>query len=268
MDPALRHRVNAGRMAVQAQTAFFRRQLGAVVSEWKPDDTRVTFADFAISEKVLAALRSSFPEDDVCSGESNPQDEIMALNARYAWVLDPIDGTTNSAGGMPMCGISLALLKGGRPVYGFIYDYARDRIVEGGAGFPLLDGGTKVVPSAPPCTPRTGVLGMHFPLPAEQTLALHDLLSTYRVRSLGSAALNLAYTALGFLDGCVDFKVKVWDLAAGHALMEAAGRQMVYLEASPFPLQQFHAHAPNLPFCAGTPAALELFCTRLQSPTG
>ena len=63
-DLQLRHRINAGRVAVKAQTAFFGRQFGQVASEWKADDTRVTFADFAISENVFAALRRDFAEDD------------------------------------------------------------------------------------------------------------------------------------------------------------------------------------------------------------
>ena len=51
------HRINAGRAAVKAQVGFFSRQFGEVSSEWKADDTRVTFADFAISEQLAVALR-------------------------------------------------------------------------------------------------------------------------------------------------------------------------------------------------------------------
>ena len=57
LDTKLRHRINAGRVAVRNQIAFFGRQFGEVTSEWKEDDTRVTFADFAISEKLFAELR-------------------------------------------------------------------------------------------------------------------------------------------------------------------------------------------------------------------
>ena len=57
IDHKVRHRINAGRVAIQNQIAFFTRQFGEVISEWKEDDTRVTFADFAISEKVFAELR-------------------------------------------------------------------------------------------------------------------------------------------------------------------------------------------------------------------
>ena len=99
----MRHRINAAREAVRDQIAFFGRQFGQVVSEWKEDDTRVTFADFAISEKLFAELRRDFPQDDYCSEEASPLDEVSELSARYAWVIDPIDGTNNYALGFPVC---------------------------------------------------------------------------------------------------------------------------------------------------------------------
>ena len=52
----VRHRINAGRVAIRSQISFFSRQFGQVSSEWKPDETRVTFADFAISEKLTSEL--------------------------------------------------------------------------------------------------------------------------------------------------------------------------------------------------------------------
>ena len=75
LEDQMRHRINAGRVAVRDQVPFFGRQFGDVSSEWKEDDTRVTFADFAISEKIFAELRQNFPQDDYCSEEASPLDE-------------------------------------------------------------------------------------------------------------------------------------------------------------------------------------------------
>ena len=61
LDAQVRHRINAGRVAVRDQVAFFGRQFGDVSSEWKEDNTRVTFADFAISEKIFAAMITETP---------------------------------------------------------------------------------------------------------------------------------------------------------------------------------------------------------------
>lgn len=252
MDKPHVHRINAGRVAVLEQVEFFRRQFGEVVSEWKHDDTRVTFADFAISEKIFAELRKSFPRDDYCSEESNPADEVMTLSAKYAWVLDPIDGTNNYALGLPSCAISLALLRDGVPAYGYIYDLSRDRLIEGGPGTPLRDGREKARASTRPMDPAASIVGVGFPLSPAQYEGLRPLLTSYRVRCVGSTALNLAYAATGMLDGAIDFRCKVWDMAGAHALLAAAGGTFLPLAGDPFPLRRFHpASAPRVPFAAG-----------------
>jgi len=255
-DLQLRHRINAGRVAVKAQTAFFGRQFGQVASEWKADDTRVTFADFAISENVFAALRRDFAEDDYCSEEANPLDEVLTLGAGFAWVIDPIDGTNNYALGFPVCAISLALLHDGMPVYGFIYDYSTDALLEGGAGFGLQRNQKTMNRDRMAADAQT-MLGLHFPIDLELLDKLKPLLAKYRVRCLGSGALSAAYVATGYLTGVVDFRVKVWDIAAAYALCAGAGVAFRFLEASPFPLRAFHPQMDFCPYLAGTDAVCE-----------
>jgi len=262
-DLQLRHRINAGRVAVKAQTAFFGRQFGQVASEWKADDTRVTFADFAISENVFAALRRDFAEDDYCSEEANPLDEVLTLGAGFAWVIDPIDGTNNYALGFPVCAISLALLHDGMPVYGFIYDYSTDALLEGGAGFGLQRNQKTVNRDRMAADAQT-MLGLHFPIDLELLDKLKPLLAKYRVRCLGSGALSAAYVATGYLTGVVDFRVKVWDIAAAYALCAGAGVAFRFLEASPFPLRAFHPQMDFCPYLAGTDAV----CEELQCQLG
>ncbi len=262
-DLQLRHRINAGRVAVKAQTAFFGRQFGQVASEWKADDTRVTFADFAISENVFAALRRDFPEDDYCSEEANPLDEVLTLGAGFAWVIDPIDGTNNYALGFPVCAISLALLHDGMPVYGFIYDYSTDALLEGGAGFGLQRNQKTMNRDRMAADAQT-MLGLHFPIDLELLDKLKPLLAKYRVRCLGSGALSAAYVATGYLTGVVDFRVKVWDIAAAYALCAGAGVAFRFLEASPFPLRAFHPQMDFCPYLAGTDAV----CEELQCQLG
>lgn len=262
-DLQLRHRINAGRVAVKAQTAFFGRQFGQVASEWKADDTRVTFADFAISENVFAALRRDFPEDDYCSEEANPLDEVLTLGAGFAWVIDPIDGTNNYALGFPVCAISLALLHDGMPVYGFIYDYSTDALLEGGAGFGLQRNQKTMNRDRMAADAQT-MLGLHFPIDLELLDKLKPLLAKYRVRCLGSGALSAAYVATGYLTGVVDFRVKVWDIAAAYALCAGAGVAFRFLEASPFPLRAFHPQTDFCPYLAGTDAV----CEELQCQLG
>lgn len=247
---ALQHRINAGRVALNEQVAFFHRQFGQVPSEWKEDDTRVTFADFAISERIFASLRASFPDDAFCSEESNPTDEAVSLKNGYGWILDPIDGTNNYALGIPFCAISLALLKRGTPVYGMVYDMSRRTLIEGGPEFGLLDGSQKAGVST--CAlHRQSILGLNFPLTPAVYAALQPALCQYRVRSSGSSALNAAYAAIGKLDGSLDFRVKVWDIAAAYALILAGGGEFHFLEQPLFPIATFHPRMVSSPYLAG-----------------
>lgn len=256
MDKAFRHRVNAARVAIRNQISFFNQQRGRVSSEWKPDETRVTFADFAISEKICEELRRSFPEDQLFSEESGLLDEVVPLESRYSWILDPIDGTNNYALGMSSCAISLALLKQGRPVYGLIYDGSSGELLEGGPGRPILINGKKFVPPGRPFDKRASIVALHFPLPEGRARQLEPLVENYRVRSLGSASLHLAYVALGRIDGAIDERVRIWDVAAACALVEAAGRKVVFLGGDPFPLERFETEGSFIRYAAGSKSFL------------
>lgn len=264
---ALKHRINAGKAAVEDQIDFFHKQFGQVKSEWKEDDTRVTFADFAISEKIFATLRMHFPNDDYCSEESNPLDEVLQLEAEYAWVLDPIDGTNNFAMGMPLAAISLALLKDGVPVYGILYDSNRHVILHGGPGMGVYEDRNRLRPKfreageTESSIMKDFTIGLHFPILAERINQFEPLLTQYRIRSLGSGALNLAYAAIGYYDGSIDFKVKVWDIAAAYAIAQETGREFHFIEAPAFPLKTFHPRMGRCPYYSGSP----YFCRKVES---
>jgi len=263
VDTAFRHRVNAGRVAIRNQIALFEKLRGQVDSEWKPDDTRVTFADFAISEKVFEDLKTDFPDDQVLSEESGLMDEEVPILSRYAWILDPIDGTNNYALGLSSCAISLALLKQGEPVYGFIYDGSTGQLLEGGPRQPLRINEKRQAVSKRSFSSRSSIVAVHFPLPEGRVRDLQPFLEQFRVRSLGSAALHLAYVATGQLDGALDERVRLWDIAAAVALLKSTGLEIRFLDASPFPVRSVVLKGPFIRYYAGTPDFLSYMQNRL-----
>ncbi|MDR0535307.1 MAG: inositol monophosphatase family protein [Puniceicoccales bacterium] len=254
------NRIARAGCVVRQAVDYFAENLGKVESRWKADKTRVTDADVALSRATTAALAKAFPGDDLVSEEELPEkgSPPRPLDRRFCWVLDPIDGTNNYAAGLPMCGILLALLDGGFPVYGWTYDHLLRRLVEGGPGRGLFVDGVAVPPPPQPDTlDSNAFVTMHFPLGDRYLTRLAPLLRHSTARCLGTSALHYAYNALGVFDGSFGCRGKVWDVAAGHALLAAVGRRMVFLEPKePFPLREISSDPPSLVNLAGTEAYL------------
>ena len=259
-DQEIDSRIAAARRAVLAQTGLFHREFGRAKSEWKPDGTRVTAADLAISEGIVSELRAQFPHDDVCSEELVQGGAPVPLTRRFAWVLDPIDGTNNYALGIPSCAISLALLERGVPVHGVVYDLARRTLIHGGPGHGLFDGDRPARARAEPPNAQT-VVGFHSPYDKRFAPHAQVLVENFKIRALGSSTLHLAYVAIGLLDGAVDHNVKIWDIAAAVPLCLAGGARVEFLNGEQFPLRHFDLKMSRIMYIAGNAA----MCAKLRS---
>jgi myo-inositol-1(or 4)-monophosphatase len=189
-------------------------------------------ADRDAEARILDMLRpSGLPVLAEESGESGaiPDDTPV-------WIVDPLDGTMNFKRGIPFCCVSLALSVGGRPVLGVIDDFNRDECFSGipGAGA-WLNGAPMHVSAA--AVPARAILTTGFPTKFDVGgPALNVFMDSARrfkkVRMLGSAALMMAYVASGRVDAYAEDDIMYWDIAAGAALVEAAGG-WVAMRASP-----------------------------------
>lgn len=246
-------RIEAAKRAVSAQTALMHREFGRAESKWKHDGTRVTAVDVAISEAIFRELGAAFPDDQFFSEELGDADVPLPVKARYSWVLDPIDGTNNFALGIPHCAISLALCEHGDPIYGVIYDLSRRVLLHGGPGFGVFDGERAVKVSTAPVTRET-LIGFHSPFDKTLTPMAAGVISNFKIRGLGSATLHLAYVAAGILDGCVDYNVKIWDLAAAIPLVRAGGGVVLFINGEQLPMRVFDLKMKRIIYVAGSPA--------------
>jgi myo-inositol-1(or 4)-monophosphatase len=256
-------RLTAARSAVLAQTELLHREFGRVKSDWKSDGTRVTAVDLAISDGIVSALRQKFPEDDYFSEELSQDDRPAPVTRRFAWVLDPIDGTNNYALGIANCAISLALLDAGMPIYGVVYDLARRTLIHGGPGRGLFDG-DRVAGVRPEPPNAQSVVGFHSPYDKRFARDAQTLVENFKIRGLGSSTLHLTYVAIGILDGTVDHNVKIWDIAAAVPLCLAGGGRVEFLNGEQFPLRQFDLKMDRIRYVAGNAA----MCARLRSLLG
>jgi myo-inositol-1(or 4)-monophosphatase len=253
-------RIAAAKRAVLAQTELLHREFGKAESKWKSDGTRVTAVDIAISEGIFRELGAQFSGDQYFSEELANTDAPIPVRARFSWVLDPIDGTNNFALGIPHCAISLALCENGEPVYGVVYDLSRRLLMHGGPGFGAFDGErTMRVNTAEPT--KETLIGFHSPFDKTLVPMACGIITQFKIRGLGSATLHLAYVAAGLIDGCVDFNVKIWDLAAAIPLVRAAGGEIHFLNREQLPMKTFDLKMGRIVYVAGSPA----MCVRLRA---
>ncbi len=157
--------------------------------------------------------------------------ESSAGETTYAWIVDPLDGSINYYNGIPFSCVSVSLWKNKCPVLGVVYDFNRDDLYEGiiNEGAWLNKKSIKVKPFR---KAEESILCSGFPAAMNYaTSSVSDFVKLIqrfkKVRLLGSAALSLAYVASGRVDAYYEKRIRIWDVAAGIALVKAAGGEIM-----------------------------------------
>ncbi|MFC0408199.1 inositol monophosphatase family protein [Roseomonas elaeocarpi] len=181
--------------------------------------------DKASEAMIIAALREGAPFP-VFSEEAGWIGGQPGAGEPW-WALDPLDGSWNFFRGVPLCCVSVALCRDDRAVLGAIYDFNRDELFSGGPGLGFRVNG---VATQPPERPRA-VLATGLPAHADHSpdglaRVFGRVASWTKVRMIGSAALSLAWVAAGRFDGYEEEGINWYDVAAGCALVEAAGGEI------------------------------------------
>ena len=184
----------------------------------------VTEVDLASDRLIGESLRDRFPDHAILTEESSKE-----LPERGAvWVVDPLDGTTNFAHGYPVFSVTLALLIDREIELGVIYDPLRDETfwAQRGQGAWRNGQGMRVSTTAElgRSLLATGLAYDRASNPDNNLAEFsHFMPKTRGVRRAGSAALELAFTAVGWLDGYWEKGLHVWDTAAGVLMVREAG---------------------------------------------
>ena len=221
--------------AGEVQMAHFGR--GVRVDKKGPIDL-VTEIDLQIERAFRAMIGGRFP-DHVVLGEEFESAGDRDARPRYCWVIDPIDGTTNYAHGLPIFCASLALEIDGLAAVGAVYDPTRGELftAERGVGAWLNGIPLRVSPAATMIDALL-VTGFHYDIhrdPAELMALFGEFITRARaVRRLGSAALDLCYVAAGRFDGFWEQKLQPWDVAAGALIVDEAGGRTSTTTGAPF----------------------------------
>lgn len=230
-------------------------------------DEAVTEADRAAQRFIVANLRRRFADDGVIGEENDLGTAITHEQARHGsrvWVIDPIDGTNNFIGGFPNFAVCIGLLDAGHPVLGIVYDVTRDLMYYAAKGegcwvgnrrlhaliTPLSDAAIIMMTSN--CIDSTG----HCPGYAIRWLGQ----TNWKLRMIGSAALEATQVAAGIAHGAVTINGKLWDIAAPAALVLEAGGLITNLNGNAiFPFDLKNYAGAKVPFvAAGTAAQSEI----------
>ena len=221
LDECLEVAVRAARAAGEMQK---ERLWSEVAIDFKGETDLVTEVDRACEELIVGTIRAAFPDHDVLAEEG----EYEAGRSPCKWIIDPLDGTTNYAHGLPWFAVSIALEVAGEVVLGVVNHPMRDELftaVRGEGAF--LNGSRIAVSRRSPL--KQALLATGFPYDralGNENNFQHfiDFQMTARaVRRFGAAALDLAYVAAGRFDGYWECKLKPWDVAAGQLLVREAG---------------------------------------------
>jgi len=203
----------------------------------------VTEADFAVESLIIEAVQARFP-DHAIYGEESADGSVPEVE--WLWLVDPIDGTTNFAHGLPIFCINIALARNGHPVLGVTYEPAAGRVywAERGMGAMLRNADDSESPLRASNTRDLGqallATGFAHGRRSSTPVALAEFAAldaeTHAVRRLGSAALAQAWVATGWLDAYWEAELKPWDAAAGLVLIEEAGGRVTDSAGKPWRL--------------------------------
>ena len=223
LEPLLALAVRLAREAGAIQRERYETAF-AIASKSQPIDL-VTEVDHACEAHVVGALARERPDDAVLAEEGRGED---LRHARFRWVIDPLDGTTNFAHGYPRFAVSIGVERDGEPALGVVYDPLLDELYHAVAAGGAFRNGRPIRVSQESEFSRA-LLATGFAydkaVSAEDNLAEFGaaLKAARELRRDGSAALDLCYVASGRLDGYWEHKLKPWDVAAGGLLVREAG---------------------------------------------
>lgn len=198
----------------------------------------VTFVDEEAQDIITRTVREAFPSYAVMAEEGPSQAWPGAREGDYCWIIDPIDGTTNFAHGVPPFGVSIALRRGSDVVVGVVLEVARDELFTAVRGGGLHVNGTRRRVSTTASLAES-LITTGFPYQAFEHLDVYlDVLGRFiresrGIRRPGAASVDLAYVAAGRFDGFFESGLDPWDVAAGALLVEEAGGRVTDFHGRP-----------------------------------
>ena len=229
----------AQRVAVKAAykgADEIRRHFGKIgaIDKKGPIDL-VTVADRDSEKQIISTIREIYPDHSIMaeeSGEHRGEENLL-------WVIDPLDGTTNFAHGVPIFAVSISLCSGSDTLIGVILHPISGELFSAIRGQGAsLNGQPIRVTRTPTVAESLLVTGFSYKIADEAGQAVQRFEQCLRasrgIRRLGAAALDLCYLACGRFDAYWEKGLKPWDTAAGALIADEAGARVTTYDGSAF----------------------------------
>lgn len=201
------------------------------IRQVKPSDIRqkgthdfVSYVDETAERLIVDGLKGLWPDAGFITEEGTERQN----ESDYHWIIDPLDGTTNFLHGVPLYSVSIALVHRRTPVVGVVYEPNLDECFSAAAHHPARLNG-ELINVSHQRDHHLSLLATGFPyrdygrMKQYMDLFTHFAQNSSGLRRLGSAAVDLVYTACGRFDAFYEYGLKPWDVAAGALIVQQAG---------------------------------------------
>ncbi len=198
-------------------------------------------------KQLVRDLQEIFPEAGFLTEEGTTS---QRTSDAYYWVIDPLDGTTNFVHGLPIYSVSIALMHHDVPIIGVVYEVGMDECFSAYQGGGARLNGKKITTS-PTTSLADALLATGFPyydfsgVEGFQKTLEYFYPRTRGIRRIGTAAVDLAYTACGRFEGYFEYGLSPWDVAAGILLVREAGGQVCDYQGGNAPIDSKSIIATN-----------------------
>lgn len=215
-------------LALIKETGAFIRREGKNFDrsniEHKGLNDLVSYVDKQAEQKLVDGLRQILPGCGFITEEGTAQSN----NEEYTWIIDPLDGTTNFLHSLPVFAVSVGLLHHQSLVMGVVYEVNQDEMFSAIKGQGAYCNGEKISVS-PITTVSQSLIATGFPyhdfgmMQTYLGILDHFMRKSHGLRRMGSAAVDLVYTAIGRFEGFFEYNLKPWDVAGGALIVQEAG---------------------------------------------
>jgi len=184
----------------------------------------ITDLDHRSEQRIIQEIRKKFPDHTIQAEESGE----VKTGSPFRWIIDPLDGTTNYVQGIPIYSVSIAVTENDQTRMGVVYYPDQDELFCASKGKGAFLNGQRIQ-----CSKKISLEGaiLSTGFPWRSKYAVTSYLNAFKeiflkvdgMRRMGSAAIDLCYTACGRYDGFWEMKLKPWDIAAGILILQEAG---------------------------------------------